>query len=265
RIRMVLIAGPSSSGKTTLARKISTQLAVFGIGSVIISMDDYYKDRDSIPVDESGNVDFEHINALKTDDFNNDLFSIISSKEVFVPKFSFEEGKAVSYRPVRLEKDSVIIIEGIHGLNESVSSLVPRMNKYKVYISALQHLSIDTHTPISSSQCRQIRRIVRDYRFRATRAERTFDMWPSVRRGEFRWIYPYQEEADYIFDSSLTYEIGVLKKYALPMLSQISRDDKHFISANELIKFLKYFRDIDDSLVPSNSILREFIGGNAYE
>lgn len=263
-IRVVLISGPSSSGKTSLSRKIQTQLAVRGIPSIPISMDNYYKNRSEITPDENGEYDLEHINAIDADLFNRDLVNLIAGRQVQLPHFDFASGSRKPGKVVRLEKDCPLIVEGIHGLNETITRLVPRYNKYKIYISALVQINLDDHTPVSTTTARLIRRLVRDSLFRGTGAEETLSMWASVRRGEFRWIYPYQEEADYIFNSELTYELAVLKKYAMPLIHNIPRSSKYFIATNKIEKVLKYVTSVEDDVVPCTSILREFIGGSNY-
>lgn len=262
--KIILIAGPSSSGKTTLSRRIQAHLSVHGIRAVPISTDDYYIDRNELKNNENGEIDLEHINAIDLKRFNCDLWDIINGREVQLPLFDFNTGKRISGKTVKLGNDECIIVEGIHGLNEVLTSSVPRYNKYKIYISALSHINIDDHTPISTTTCRLIRRIVRDSKFRNTDIHDTLSMWDSVRKGEFKWIYPYQEDADYIFNSELTYELAVLKKYIMPLIDDISRDDADYIKINKVSKIMNYVESIDDKNVPSTSILREFIGGSNY-
>ena len=261
-IKIILIAGPSSSGKTTLSRKLQTHLAVRGIRSIPISCDDYFIDRDKLDPDAA--ADLEHIERIDLKRFNNDLVNIIAGKEVMLPSYNFEKGKREKGEVVRLGNDDCIIVEGIHGLNETLTQLIPRYNKYKIYISALSHINIDNHTPVSTTTCRLIRRIVRDNKFRGTSIEDTLAMWQSVRRGEFRWIYPYQEEADYIFNSELTYELAVLKKHIMPLIENIDKNSRYFIQVNKIQKIMKYVKPVDDDIVPCTSLLREFIGGSNY-
>ncbi|MBE5818890.1 MAG: nucleoside kinase [Clostridiales bacterium] len=263
--RVILIAGPSSSGKTTLSRKLKAHLAVKGIRAMPLSTDDYYKNRSEIPVDEDGNIDLEHIDTIDVQRFNKDLLSLIKGDEVQLPSYDFTSGKRSVGDPISIGRDECIIVEGIHGLNEALTGLIPRYNKYKIYISALSHIGIDDHTPVSTTTARLIRRIVRDNSFRGASIEETLDMWQSVRRGEFRWIYPFQEEADYIFNSEVTYELAVLKKYIMPLIDSVKADNKYFAKINSISKVMKYVRSIEDDLVPSNSILREFIGGSTYK
>lgn len=264
-IRLICIAGPSSSGKTTFSNRLRIELMARGLRTIKISMDDYYLDRDTCPRDENGELDLEHIDALDVKLFNKQLLELIQGKVVDTPTFDFKTGKRASLvNTMHVDKDTIIIIEGIHALNEKMTASVPRNKKFKIYISPMTQINIDKHNPISATDVRLLRRIVRDYAYRKTTPEATLAMWPSVRRGEFRWIYPNQENADYIFNSELTYELCVLKKYALPQLSSIDHNSEFYIQANRLAKFLKYFKDIDDRYVPANSLIREFIGGASF-
>ncbi len=264
-IRLIAIAGPSSSGKTTFSNRLRIELITQGLNPVMISLDDYYLNRDDIEPDENGKIDLEHINTLDIDLFNRNMLDLIQGKVVDIPKFDFMEKKRSGYKKLQIKQDEPIIIEGIHALNETLTELIPQHQKFKVFISPQLQVNIDHHNPISITNLRLLRRIVRDRKFRNAPASKTIDMWPSVRKGEFRWIYPHQEGADYIYNSSLAYELGVMKKYALDTLLEIPRDSEHFITANRLIKFLKYFKDIDDVFVPNNSLLREFIGGSCFD
>lgn len=263
-IRLIAIAGPSSSGKTTFSNRLRIELMTRGIKPVKISMDDYYLNREKAPKDENGEPDLEHINALDVELFNRDLLALVRGEEVQLPKFDFKSGKRLAGKKIKIPKGTPIIIEGIHALNEQLSSLIPKHQKFKIYISPTFQINIDNHNPISATEIRMMRRIVRDWQFRKTTPEDTLGMWQSVRRGEFKWIYPFQEQADYIFNTELTYELAVMKKYALPILEAIDRNSEYFIQANRLVKFLKYFKDIDDNLVPCNSLLREFIGNSCF-
>ncbi|MBO4667124.1 MAG: nucleoside kinase [Bacilli bacterium] len=263
-IRLVCIAGPSSSGKTTFSHRLRIELLSKGLKTIKISMDDYYKDRSECPLDEDGKPDFEHVEALDLKLFNENLLSLIEGEEVRLPVFDFKIGKRVPGEPIKIDSDTIIIIEGIHALNEQVTRLIPKHQKYKIYISPLSQINIDNHNPIPATDIRLLRRIVRDEMTRHTNPSKTFAMWPSVRRGEFRWIYPNQEQADYVFNTELTYELAVMKKYALASLQTIEKNDEYYIQANRLIKFLKYIHDIDEKYVPCNSLLREFIGGSCF-
>ncbi len=260
-IKLILIAGPSSSGKTTLSRRLQTHLATKGIHAIPISCDDYFTE---ITEEERNTLDLEHIERVDLELFNRDLSALIRGEEVTLPSFNFVTGRREVGHTVKLNDDDCIIVEGIHGLNERLTSSVPRYNKYKIYISALAQINMDDHSPISTTTCRLIRRIVRDNMFRGTSIEETLDRWQGVRNGEFRWIYPYQEDADYIFNSELTYELAVLKKHIMPLIKNIDRQHKHFVTINKIQKILKYIDDIDDEPVPCTSILREFIGGSNY-
>lgn len=264
KTRLIAIAGPSSSGKTTFSHRLRVELLTRGLKPVKISIDDYYLNRDQAPKDEFGNPDLEHIDALDVDLFNKHLLALIEGEEVDLPLFDFKNGIRLKGTRVKIASDQPIIIEGIHALNEKLTALIPREAKFKIYISPTTQINIDNHNPIMATDVRLLRRIVRDAKYRKTNPASTFAMWASVRRGEFKWIYPFHEEADYIFNTELTYELGVMKKYALPILSRIDRNNEYFIQANRLVKFLKYFNDVDDKLVPCNSLLREFIGDSCF-
>ena len=263
-IKLIAIAGPSSSGKTTFCNRLRVELMSRGIFPLMISLDDYYKNREDTPQDENGKPDFEHIEALDLELLNLQLNELIDGKEVILPKYNFKTGLREEGLKVKLEQGQPILIEGIHGLNERLTSSLPRDVKFKIYISPFPQINIDFHNPIMATDIRKLRRCVRDAKFRHTSPEKTFEMWPSVRKGEFKWIYPFQEDADYVYNTELTYEIMVMKKYALPALKEIKRDSEYYIEANRLIKFLKIVRDIDDKYVPCNSILREFIGDSCF-
>lgn len=263
-IRLIAIAGPSSSGKTTFSNRLRIELMVRGIRPIKISIDDYYMPRAFAPLDEFGNPDLEHIEALDIELFNRDILSLIKGEEITLPRFDFKSGTRLEGKKIKVSKDTPIIIEGIHALNERLTRSIPKHQKFKIYISPTIQINIDNHNPINATDVRMLRRIVRDWQFRKTTPEDTLAMWASVRRGEFKWIYPFQEEADYIFNTELTYELGIMKKYALPILEKIDRNSEFFIPANRLVKFLKYFKDISDAAVPCNSLLREFIGDSCF-
>lgn len=263
-LRLIAVAGPSSSGKTTFTTRLKIELMTRGIRPVMISIDDYYLPREQAPRHNDGTFDLEHIEALDIKRFNDDIFSLISGEAVTLPLFDFKEGTVKKGKTIKIDHDTPILIEGIHALNELLTESIPKHQKYKIYISPQTQLHIDNHNPISITELRLLRRLVRDKQFRNSSAEETLSMWPSVRAGEFRWIYPAQSEADYVFNSELTYEFAILKKIATKELEQISTDNEHFITANRLLKFLKYFKDIDPKNVPCNSILREFIGGSSF-
>ncbi|MDD2447084.1 MAG: nucleoside kinase [Tissierellia bacterium] len=262
-INIILIAGPSSSGKTTFAQRLAVQLRVNGKRPISISVDDYFVNREDTPLNKQGKPDYESIDAIDLDTFNIDLLRLLEGNDVELPKFNFKSGKReMSGKVVRVDQDHPIIIEGIHGLNPKLTKMIPEKNKFKVYISALTQLSIDSHNRISTSDTRLIRRIVRDNKFRGNNPLGTFDMWKSVRNGEENYIFPFQEEADIMFNSSLVYELCVLKKYIQPLLESIDNSSVHYSNAKRLLRFLEYFRDIEvEEAIPPNSILREFIGG----
>lgn len=263
-IRLIAIAGPSSSGKTTFSNRLRIELLSKGIKPVMISMDDYYIDRDKIPLNENGELDLEDINTLDIELFNEHMFALINGEEVEIPRFDFKLAKRVKGHKLKIEPNQPIIIEGIHALNEQMSSLIPKHQKFKIFISPQIQINMDNHTPMSTTDLRLIRRIVRDNQFRNSPAKQTMSMWSSVRRGEFKWIYPNQEGADYVYNSELTYELCVLKKYAIPLLKEIGVEDEYYITANRLLKYLKYFTEIEEVAIPCNSLLREFIGGSCF-
>lgn len=263
-IRLIAIAGPSSSGKTTFSNRLRIELMSRGINPLRISIDDYYLPKNQAPLDENGNPDLEHIEALDIDLFNEHMLKLIQGEEITLPSFNFKTGIREDGPKCKVDSKTPIIIEGIHALNDILTSSIPKHQKFKIYISPQIQINVDNHNPISLTDIRLLRRIVRDKKSRNTSAEKTLEMWSSVRRGEFNWIYPNQEGANYIFNSELTYELCVMKKYALPALQAINNDHPYFIMANRLIKFLKHFKDIDDKFVPCNSLLREFIGGSCF-
>ena len=268
-VRLIAIAGPSSSGKTTFCNRLRIELLSRGIDPVTISMDDYYFEQDKICKIQGqplGKLDLEHINCLDIDLFNKDLFDLINGEEVTLPRFDFKTDRRVAGKTIRVEQNVPIIIEGIHALNEKLTRSIPKYRKFKIYIAPHAQLNIDDHSPLSITNTRLIRRIVRDMKFRNCSAANTIDMWQSVRNGEFRWIYPNQENADFVFNSSLGYELCALKSQAMEALTKITASDPQYLVANRLIKTLKYFREIDDeSLIPCNSLLREFIGGSCFK
>jgi len=266
-VRLILIAGPSSSGKTTFAGKLGMALRVNGIKPVTISVDNYFVERENNPKDEFGKYDFECIEAIDRDLLNNHLLRLLKGEEVELPTFDFLTGhKKYNGNKLKLEKDEVLIMEGIHCLNDMLTNLIPKENKFKVYISDLTVLNIDYYNRISTTDTRLIRRIVRDYNFRGYSAKHTLSMWYSVNRGERKNIFPFQEDADCMFNSSIVYELAALKKYAIPLLEEITNEDPEYSEARRLIALLKYFEDFDDiDLIPNNSLIREFIGGSIYE
>lgn len=263
-ISLICIAGPSSSGKTTFANRLRIELLARGISPIRISLDDYYLPRDQCPLDESGKPDFETIEALDIPLFNQNMVDLIAGEEVTLPRFDFQLGKRVPGRTIRIGKNEPIIIEGIHALNERMTYEIPKSAKFKIFISPNSQFNLDDHTPVSLTDLRLIRRIVRDFKFRNSSAEETIGMWPSVRAGEFKWIYATQEGSDYVYNSILPYELPVMKKYAMPLLAKIPPESEYYPVAQRLAKMLKYFVDMDEQWVPSNSLMREFIGGSCY-
>ena len=265
-VRMVLIAGPSSSGKTTFANKLGMALRVQGIKPVTLSTDNYFVERENNPKDSDGNYDFECIEAIDTKLFNQQLIDLLAGKEVDLPTFDFLVGsKKYLGNKMKLEEDEILVIEGIHCLNDKLTSLIPKENKFKIYISDLTVLNIDYYNRISTTDTRLIRRMVRDYNFRGYSALHTLRMWKSVNRGEQKNIFPYQEEADCMFNSSIVYELSALKKYALPLLEEITDDNPEYSEARRLISMLQYFDTVEPDWIPNNSLLREFIGGSIYD
>lgn len=264
-IKVILIAGPSSSGKTTFAKRLELELKLNGIKPKTISVDNYFVEREDTPRDEDGNYDFEEIKAIDTKLLNNDLLKLLDGKEIDMPTFNFHEGKK-EYKgnTMRLDKDEVLIMEGIHCLNDELTFLIPKEQKFKIYISCLTVLNIDYYNRISTTDTRLIRRIVRDNQFRGYSAMHTLKMWPSVNKGEAKNIFAYQEEANVMFNSSLIYELSVLKNYALPLLKKITPKDIEYSEAKRLTSMLEYFESIPSELVPNNSLLREFIGGSIF-
>jgi len=264
-IKLIAIAGPSSSGKTTFSNKLRAELENRGIYPVKISMDDYYLDRSNLTLEEEKKIDFEDINLIDIELFNKHLKDLTDGKEVVLPKFDFISKKRLVGETIKLDKNSPIIIEGIHALNERLTASLSRDKKFEIYIGPHIQINIDNHNPISMTHLRLVRRLVRDYRTRGSDVTRTLEMWNSVRKGEFKWIYDNQEGVDFVYNSVLSYEFCIMKKHALPLLIEVSEDSPYYNLSRTLIKYYKYFVDIDDTLVPSNSLLREFIGGSCYE
>lgn len=266
KIKMILIAGPSSSGKTTFAQRLGIQLRLNRIKPVTISVDNYFVERKDTPRDENGNYDFECIEAIDLELFNEHLNKLLHGKEIDMPEFDFYEGKKkYKGKKLRLHKDEVLVIEGIHCLNDKLTSRIPKSQKYKIYISALTVLNMDRYTRISSGDTRLIRRIVRDHQFRGYSAKHTLKNWKMVTRGETKNIFPFQEDANTIFNTSLIYELGVLKGLAIPMLKEVKKEDEEYAEAERLINVLKYIKTIPTEDVPSNSLLKEFVGGGNFK
>ncbi|MBQ6755012.1 MAG: nucleoside kinase [Bacteroidales bacterium] len=264
-VKFVFLAGPSSSGKTTSCKRIAVHLAVLGIKPLMISLDDYFLDREHTPKDEKGNYDFECLEALDLDFFSQQMQELLEGREIELPKFNFVSGqREKSDKRIQLTDNSILIIEGIHALNPKLSKQINRENKYLVFVSALTQLALDSQNLISTSDNRLIRRIVRDYNYRGSSAERTLLMWNNVRNGEERHIFPYQENADSIFNSSLLYEIGVLKSYCYPLLAQVPQTSPAYANARRLQNFLDNFTPISSQSIPPTSIMREFLGGSSF-
>lgn len=263
--KFVFIAGPSSSGKTTFAHRLSIQLMAHGITTHTISVDNYFKNRVETPRDEEGNYDFECLEAIDVEKFNEDMKSLLGGMTVDIPVFNFITGER-EYKGnfMSLDKNDIVVIEGIHGLNDKLSYSIANQNKFKIYISALTQLNIDQHNRIPTTDARLLRRIVRDNQYRGVSAQKTIGMWKSVRHGEEQHIFPFQEQADVMFNSALIYELAVLKQYAEPLLFSVQRDSIEYIEAKRLIKFLDYILGVSSERIPNNSILREFLGGSCF-
>lgn len=265
-IKIVFLAGPSSSGKTTSCRRLATQLSVLGFRPIQLSLDDYFLDRELTPRKADGEYDFESIDAIDVELFNTQMNDMLEGKEVSLPRFDFITGKKIyNGKTIKAQDNVIFIVEGIHALNPKLSEDIDRRNKYNIFVSALTQISIDKHNLISSSDNRLLRRLVRDFNYRGYSAIDTLSRWQSVRSGEEENIFPYQENADSIFNSSLLYEIGVLKTYAKPLLSEVPQNDVAYAEAKRMLRFLANFQTIDDKSIPPTSIMREFLGGSSFE
>ena len=264
--KFIMIAGPSSSGKTTFSHRLSIQLKAHGLKPHPIAVDNYFVDREKTPMDEKGDFNFEALEAIDLEQFNQDMTDLLNGRTVQIPEFNFVSGRR-EYKGnfLTLGPEDILVIEGIHGLNDALSYSLPRESKFKIYISALTQLNIDEHNRIPTTDGRLIRRMVRDARTRGASAQRTISMWPSVRRGEDENIFPFQEDADVMFNSALIYELAVLKQYAEPILFGIDRDCAEYVEAKRLLKFLDYFIGAPSESVPKNSILKEFVGGSCFK
>ena len=264
-IKIVLISGPSSSGKTTFSKRLAIQLLVNGICPLNLSLDNYFVDREKTPLDENGDYDFEALEALDIELFNQQLLDLLDGKEVSLPKFSFETGKRLfNGERLKMQKDNILIIEGIHGLNPQLTHLIENTKKFKIYVSALTNINIDNQTRIPTTDNRLIRRVIRDYRYRNYSARDTISRWDSVRRGEDKHIFPFQEEANVMFNSALLYELAVLKPYAEPILLEVQPNQDEYSEAKRLLKFFSYFKPMQPREIPPTSILREFLGGSSF-
>jgi uridine kinase len=265
-MKFIMIAGPSSSGKTTFSHRLSIQLKAHGLKPHPIAIDNYFVDREKTPRDEQGNFNFEVLGAIDLEQFNKDMTDLMNGKTVDIPHFNFISGfREYKGNYLTLGPEDILVIEGIHGLNDALSYSLPRESKFKIYISALTQLNIDEHNRIPTTDGRLIRRMVRDARTRGASAQKTISMWPSVRRGEDENIFPFQEDADVMFNSALIYELAVLKQYAEPILFGIDRTSEEYVEAKRLLKFLDYFLAMPSESIPNNSILREFVGGSCFK
>ena len=264
--KFIMIAGPSSSGKTSFSHRLSIQLTAHGMKPHPIAVDNYFKNREDTPLDEYGERNYECLEALDVEKFNEDMLALLRGERIELSVFNFVTGHR-EYRGdfLKLGKEDVLVIEGIHGLNDKLSHSLPKESKFKIYISALTQLNIDKHNRIPTTDGRLIRRIVRDARTRGTSAKDTIARWPSVRRGEEANIFPYQEEADVMFNSALVYELACLKLYAEPLLFGIGKDEPEYIEAKRLLKFFDYFVAVPSDDIPRNSLLREFVGGSCFD
>ncbi len=265
KVKFVLVSGPSSSGKTTFSKRLSIQLMVCGLKPVVLSLDNYFVNREATPLDENGDWDFEHLHALDLTLFNQNLKDLLDGKEVEIPFFNFEDGKRYyKGEKLTLTHDSILVLEGIHALNPELIPEIPVDTTYKIYVSALTTISIDNHNWIPTTDVRLLRRIIRDYRFRNYSARETIGRWASVRRGEEKWIFPYQENADIMFNSALLFELAVLKRHAEPILAEVPKYCEEYTETHRMIKFLNYFVSIPEKEIPPTSLLREFVGGSSF-
>jgi len=264
-LKVVLVSGPSASGKTTFSKRLGVQLAVNGLRPYQISLDDYFVDRENTPVDEFGEYDFEALEAIDVEYFNQQLLDLLDGKEINLPGFDFQLGKRrESGKKLKLLPGDILVVEGIHGMNPDLLTHIDRKYTFNIFISALTQISFDEHTHISTADNRLLRRIIRDSKYRGYPAWETIKRWPSVRRGEEKNIFPYQENADVMFNSATLYELAVLKKYAEPVLKQVPENRDEYIEANRLLQFLSWFKQIDDNEIPPTSLLREFLGGSSF-
>ncbi len=264
--KVILVSGPSSSGKTTFSKRLSVQLMASGLKPVMLSMDNYFVNREDTPLDENGEHDYEHPHALDLKFFNQQIQQLINKEVVELPYFNFETGKrAFRGEKLQLSDKTILIIEGIHALNPEILSNIPRTNTFKIYVSALTTIAIDSHNWIPTTDTRLLRRIIRDYRYRNYSARDTIARWQSIRRGEDKWIFPYQEDADVMFNSALIFELAVLKKYAEPILSEVPKHCDEYAEAHRLMEFLELFAPVYDREIPPTSLLREFMGGSSFK
>ena len=265
-IKLVLIAGPSSSGKTTTCKRLSVQLAVNGIRPIGISLDDYFLDRDKTPRDEKGDYDFEHLHALNLPLLNDQLTALFRGDEVELPRYNFQKGCSEwSGKNLQLKGNEVLVVEGIHALNPELTSEIPNEQIFRVYASALTTILLDNHNYVPTTDNRLLRRIIRDFKYRGVSAQETIRRWPSVRAGENKWIFPFQENADAMFNTAMLFELAVIKSQAEPLLEQVPENSKEYAEAYRLLKFLRYIRPIPETQIPPTSLLREFLGGSSFK
>jgi uridine kinase len=264
-VKLVLIAGPSSSGKTTTAKRLSLQLKVLGIEPIAVSLDDYYRHPSKVPLNEKGDKDFECLEALDIDYLNRQLIDLFAGKEITLPVFDFKTGERREGKKIKLERRQMLVLEGIHGLNDALTPQIPAKNKFKVYASALTQINIDDHNRVPTTDNRLLRRLVRDYKFRGVSAETTLKMWPDVQHGAEKYIFKFQNSADAVFNSGLDYEISVLRLYAEPLLRSVTPDSESYAEAARLLSFIKNFYPVPPQYVPPLSVLREFIGDSDFK
>jgi uridine kinase len=266
RVKLVLIAGPSSSGKTTFSKRLSIQLMTNGLKPYPLSLDNYFVDREQTPLDENGNYDYESLYALDLELFNQQLEALLRGEEVNLPRFNFALGrKEYNGDKLKIESHTILILEGIHALNPELTNHINSANKFKIYVSALTTISLDDHNWIPTTDNRMLRRIIRDFNYRGYSAQETISRWPSVRAGEDKWIFPYQENADVMFNSALLFEFAVLRRHAEPILTDVPRNSPEYCEAYRLLKFIKYFAPVQDKEIPPTSLLREFLGGSSFK
>ncbi len=265
-VKMVLIAGPSSSGKTTTCKRLSVQLAVNGIQPIGISLDDYFVSRSQTPLDEKGDYDYEHLHALNIPLLNEQINALLRGEEVELPRYDFQTGQSKpGGKKLRLKGNEILVVEGIHALNPELTAQIPESQKFRVYASALTTILLDNHNYIPTTDNRLLRRIIRDYKYRGVSAQETIRRWPSVRRGENKWIFPYQENADAMFNTAMLFELAVIRGQAIPILEQVPEDCVEYAEAYRLLKFLRYIKPIPEDQIPPTSLLREFLGGSSFE
>ena len=266
KVKMVLIAGPSSSGKTTSCKRLSIQLLTNGIKPIAISLDDYFVDREHTPKDENGEYDYESLYALNIPLLNQQMNDLFSGKEIELPKYNFQTGRSEkSGKKLKMHENDVLVVEGIHALNPELTAQIPDEQIFRVYASAFTTILLDSHNYVPTTDNRLLRRIIRDYKYRGVNAMETIHRWPSVRAGENKWIFPFQENADAMFNTAMIFELAVIKQQAVPLLEQVPENCDEYSEAYRLLKFLKYIKPITNRQVPPTSLLREFLGGSSFK